>query len=282
MPGTEKQRDFWDKVDILSKLLSGVVLALIALVIKWGTDEIAASHRRGDLVRSLISDLTTKEARTRQDLALIALNHSVGDQNARLMTEIAERLVVDTSGYAAGDRAAIHALESVAFQILRERDSTRAKAVQQVLERRFEVRASSDSTTRAALRSTPDPAQAAAPTPTADSSAIAVADIIAPIESKVAFIQFQGRVTRETMHGLRAELNRNGFVAPDVERVVFPFNSAVRYFHPEDRAVAESAAAHTLRYLREKGLVTELPVRDYSNRGFRSPPGQIEVWISIR
>ena len=110
MPGSDKPKDLWDKADIVGKLFSGVILALIAFVIKSGADDIAASQRQGELVRSLIADLTTKDQHTRQDLALIALNHSVGEQNPSLVIEIAERLVIDTTGYSSGDRAANQAL----------------------------------------------------------------------------------------------------------------------------------------------------------------------------
>jgi len=61
----------WDKLDVLGKLISSVLLATIAIVIKYGADNIATSLQSGQLVQSLIADLTTQETGTRQDIALI-------------------------------------------------------------------------------------------------------------------------------------------------------------------------------------------------------------------
>src|SRR5688572_28149518 len=98
-------RDFWDKADIIGKLLSGVVLAAIAVVIKLGADNIAMSQREGELVIKVMTDLTDTQQVARQDLALIALNHSVSKRNRQLVIDIAERLLRDTTGLAAGKSA---------------------------------------------------------------------------------------------------------------------------------------------------------------------------------
>jgi len=283
MAGSDKPKDLWDKADIVGKLLSGVVLAIIAFVIKSGTDDIAAAQHRGDLVRSLIADLTTKEQRTRQDLALIALNHSVGDQNPTLVIEIAERLVVDTTGYSAGDRAAGQALSSVAFLILQQRDSARAELLKEQLQRRFEVQASSDSTIRSALRSAPDTNSRPVVASVSTNAARAVSDLLAPLSSRVVFIQFQGAVQRQAMEQLRERFSRAGFAAPGVERIATPFSSSVRYFHSEDGALADSVAGITIAFLKDKGLnVTSVPVQNLSRRRLRVPRGQIEVWVSVK
>jgi hypothetical protein len=283
MAESGRSKDAWDKADILGKLLSGVVLAVIAFVIKSGTDDIAASQQRGELVRSLIADLTTKEQRTRQDLALIALNHSVGDDRPDLVIEIAARLASDTTGYAAGDDAALQALGSVAFQILRQRAPARADSLKEVLQRRFEVQVSSDSTVRAALRSAPDTGSRALPPASGDSAARAASAILAPLSSRVVYIQFQGTIQRAVMEKLRQRFSQTGLAAPGVERIATPFTSSVRYFHPDDRALADSAAALTRAFLRDERVnVPEVPVQDLSARRLRVPRGQIEVWVSVR
>jgi len=68
-------RDNWDKLDIIAKLLSGVVLVVIALAIEYGTEKIATSLHKGELVEKLIDDLT--ELNDKQDIALIALDYAV-------------------------------------------------------------------------------------------------------------------------------------------------------------------------------------------------------------
>lgn len=94
MPGSPK--DSWDKLDAIGKLVSSILLVIIAMAIKFGSDRIAFSLQSGQLVQSLIMDLTTAEQQTRQDVALLALDHSIGNENPPLVSEIAERLFRDT------------------------------------------------------------------------------------------------------------------------------------------------------------------------------------------
>lgn len=274
-----KLKDKWDKLDIVGKVISGVVLALIAVIIKSGTDRIAAAQHRGELVRALIADLTTRDQRTRQDIALIALDHSVGDDNPQLVIEIAERLVLDTTGYSTADRAETQTLGSVAFKVLKKRNPTRADSLKRELEQRFASGVSSDSGVRASLRSDPDTAR---PLATKDSSAQAATSLIRPVSSNVVFLQFQGKVRREAMERLRKSLDEASFVAPGVEYIAKPFRSSVRYFYPEDSLQAARAAKVTTDFLQKERLNAGLVnLQNMSRRGLRVPRGQIEVWLTI-
>lgn len=274
-----KPKDRWDKLDIVGKLISGVVLALIAVIIKSGTDRIAAAQHRGELVRALIADLTTKDQRTRQDIALIALDHSVGDDNPQLVIEIAERLVLDTTGYSTADRAETQTLGSVAFRVLKKRNPARADSLKHELEQRFAAGVSSDSGVRASLRSDPDTSR---PLAAKDSSARAATSLISPVSSNVVFLQFQGNVRREAMERLRKSLDEAGFVAPGVEYIAKPFRSSVRYFYPEDSLQAARAAKISADFLqRERLNAGPVSLQNMSRRGLRVPRGQIEVWLTV-
>jgi hypothetical protein len=85
-------KDSWDKLDTIGKIVSSLVLVVIAMFIKSGSERIAFSLQSGQLVQSLISDLTTQEQQTRQDVALLALDNSIGDEKPRMVAAIAERL----------------------------------------------------------------------------------------------------------------------------------------------------------------------------------------------
>ena len=199
----------WDRLDIVGKILSSVVLALIALFIKKGADSIAAAQHEGDLVQNLIADLTSNDERTRQDLALIALNHSVGDRNPPLVIAIAGRLVAD---YAAG-RDSGQALTSVAFGILQQRAPVYAESLKGRVNRSFEDRVTADTAVRNALRSAPDTGNHSVSPLAGDSVAQDAKDLLAPLPSSVVFIQFQGRVSREVIEQLRANFAAAGFAA---------------------------------------------------------------------
>ena len=267
-------RDFWDKADIIGKLLSGVVLAAIAVVIKLGADNIAMSQREGELVIKVMTDLTDTQRVARQDLALIALNHSVSKRNRQLVVDIAERLLRDTTGLAAGKSAG---LNSVAFSILRQRDSARAAGVERfyldtliVARGRSDVITNADTSVRTISAAN-------------DTAAQAVAEVLAPFSSQVVYIQFQGALQREVIDTLRTNLRSAGFTAPGAERMASSFDSSVRYFHAQDRELADSVTRMINRFTAARGIdIGALPVQNLSNRGFRAPRGQIEVWLRRR
>jgi hypothetical protein len=275
MTTSNSEKDWWDKADILGKLLAGVLLALIAVFIKVGTDRIAISQQRGELVRSLITDLTTKDQRTRQDIALIALNHAIGEQDAGLVTEIAERLVVDTTGYSAEDRASSQALGSIAFQILRKRDPARADSVKRFVMARFEETVA-DSATRAALLPS-DTTQGRDSTGT-------VTDLLARVNSpSVIFMQVGATVPSELVNRLQGRLVRNGFAVPAAQVIQDTgIPSSVRYFYATDREHARRAGEVLNDVLRTFGF--EVPPRVQLISGFegRARRGAMEIWIGRR
>ena len=282
MTNGPRPKDHWDKLDIVAKLFSGVVLVGIAMVIKCGTDEIAASHRRGELVRSLLADLTTRDQQTRQDLALIALDHSLGDQNADLVLDIAERLVLDTVGVPDSARAAARALGSTAFRILERRAPGRADSVRTLIEEQVQD-AFADPDVRAAARSAPDTATRTVASAVDDRAARAATDLLGAIRSRVVYIQYQGDVQRAQVEAMRRMFADAGFTAPGVERIETRFTSAVRFFHVTDSALADTVAQLARTFVQANGLgPVTLPVQDLTARRLRAPRGQIEVWISVR
>jgi len=79
--GAQTKKDTWDKAKILGELLTsivgGIILVTIPIVISIGADKISRSLQTGQLVDSLIEDLTQEKELTRRDIALIALDEAV-------------------------------------------------------------------------------------------------------------------------------------------------------------------------------------------------------------
>lgn len=279
-PQGPKQLTAWEKADIVGKLLSGVVLGLIAVLIKFGADDITAAQKEGELVQSLLQDLTTKDQHTRQDLALIALDHSVGAKNPALVIDIAERLVLDTSTYTPGDHAASQALGGIAFRILQRRDSSRAGSLKRQLERQYEQQVASDSSLREALRSPADTGKPLPQLPRASQATGSTGSLLARLSSNVVFIQYQGNAQRALVDTLRVQLAAAGFVAPGVERVIIPFKPSIRYFHSTDLILADSVASMTQDFLSARDINATVPVQLVATKGVSVPTGQLEVWLS--
>ena len=69
------EKDFWDKTEVLTKVFSGIVLVIIGFIIKNGADKIAQANQESEIIQKLISDLTAEKAGTRNDIALMTLEH---------------------------------------------------------------------------------------------------------------------------------------------------------------------------------------------------------------
>lgn len=272
-------KNIWDKLDVVGKLISGIVLVVIALLVKIGADNIASSLQTGDLVQSLIADLTTKDERARQDIALIALNHSVGDQKGELVAEIAERLFWDLGG--------LESLGGVAFQILEQRNPERAEEIREEL-----LSGASTPESREHLRSSADTSEQRvepAPPPPPEETYIQAqvlspqARLLARAFPNLIYIQFHGEGNRKLAEGLQVQLQKEGFYAPGVEQVDQSYPNGVRFFHVEDRKLAQKVVDIAESFLDEQGKSRKFQLKDFSRSEFaaRVPRGQVEVWINL-
>lgn len=253
------RRDIWEKLDVIGKLTSGVFLALIALFVKIGGDQIAASMQTAELVQSLIGDLTTRSEQTRQDIALIALNNAIGERDSRLVSEIAERLFLDLK--------TSDATGSVAFAVLKERNPQRAGELL--------ARLTPDTLGRKELRTDPDVSKYSRETVTPQ------AQLLSRAYSTVVYIQFRGETGRPLAEGLRSLLKEKGYYAPGVERVDKKFPNNIRYFHPEDQLNAQAVREVVERYLKEQGHSLSLQVQNFSQGSYKVPNGHLEIWLNL-
>jgi hypothetical protein len=261
-----RKRDFWDILDILSKVTASVFLAALVFVIPTASQRIASSLDTGRLVQALIADLTTSDQQTRQDLALIALNRSVGQHNGQLVSEIAERIYFDLSQRETEQQS----IGRVAYGVLASRDPVRASHVRDSIE-------AEAATSRPQIVSPPN----------ADSvrgtlARSPQAELIARIHPNVAYIQFAAESDRASADALRGALTSAGFWTPATEQLDGNFNNWIRFFHDADEPAARRAQEVVERYFREQGRPMTFRVQNFSTSGFKAPAGQIEVWVRLR
>lgn len=265
---TPNGKDLWDKLDVLGKLSSAVVLAAIALFLKVGSEKISFSLQKGSLIQGLITDLTSPDSRTKQDIALIALDHSVGDEDSTLVSEIAERLFLEIqksdTTTVAEERSSVG---SIAFEILKKRSPKRAEELLNNL-------ITQAAATRVPSVSIPDttiPILSKASQPTR---------LLARALSNLVYIQYGGTAKKEPIEELRNLMKQKGFNSPGVEKVNSNFKNWVRYFHPEDKTLADSIKKISENFFLSKNQQLHFVTQDLSKLGSNIPPGQLELWIS--
>lgn len=253
-------KDMWDKLDAIGKILSGVVLVLIAFVLKIGSDNIAASLQRGDLVQRLITDLSTTDKRIKQDIALIALDDAIGEQSPLLVADVAEVIFRDLKeDYQTGNRA---------FMILTKRNLEKSKKIQEDL-------SAQASKLQADVRSAVDTSQPI------QNEVSPQAQLIARALPNIIYIQFNDEGHRPLAKELQGELKGKGLNAPGVEKVDGNYGNSIRYFHDEDQRLALQVKDSVETFFKKKSDQKNFQLQDLSQR-FKTQKGQIEIWMNLR
>jgi len=270
--GEKKTKDVWDKMDILGKLLTGIVLGMLTIVIKLGADKIqqgseqvAQAQKNGQLVQSLVSDLSKPEGGIRQDIAIIALDRSIGAKDPELVLDIAEQIVRNRPKEQNGQIARV-----VAFQIIERRNPDRADQIKSELlgsiadtgEQRDKLISNADTSSQPEKPQDPD------------------SKLISAAFPKIVYLQFQGDLKRTLVEEFRKSLNDQGLPSPGVQRVTGSVANNVRFFNDEDREQAKVLAAKAKEFFESKGCPIEFQLNDLSNSKFKTQKGHFEIWIN--
>lgn len=262
-------KDNWDKASIIGQILSGVLLATIALLIKTGTDDITNSLKKGDLVRSMISDLASEGNKNiKPELALIALDHSLGNQEQAMLVEIAEE-IIKQGRYDDFSR-------SVAFRIIEQRAPARAQKIKDDAEKLLQA----NSKVREDLRSSADPTALVLPSPTPAPEENRK-QVIVKVLPNLVLIQFRNEGSRSTAEALRSALSAAGFFAPGVDRVEGNYSNSIRYFHKDDQALAGQVNEIVRNFLKSKNMALGGEPQYLSSLRNNSQSGQIEIWLDF-
>jgi hypothetical protein len=266
----EPERDDWSKLEIIAKLLGNVFLVALTVAITYGANKISAALHTGEFTQKLLTDLARVDSSSnlRHEIALAALNHTVWEQNPKLVWEVCARIITNTD-FKTVDR-------TYAFKILKERDSTQALN----LVRTFPSVTSPKNLPVDSLKSpqTKDTI-AATPSQAGRGPDEAYHDIVENELGNIVFIQFQGDIQRSVIKRLQDELNATGYNAPGVDRVEGDYSNEIRYFHKEDAAFAIKVCEITQQFLMKTGKDSQLNCRDLSVKKFQAPKGQVEVWL---
>jgi hypothetical protein len=260
-------KDIWDKLDVFGKIVSGILLVVIAVVLERGSSRIAQSMQSGQLVQSLISDLAVPDTTIKQDIALIALNHSVGEQNPALVLQICERILENTRDYD-------DITGKVAFEIIRSRDPKRAAEIDSTARKLAQREQSIQRSAAVATAEKP-----ARPT----KAALSASKFIARVLSNVVYVQFKSNDYRDQISRLQAALNNAGIAAPGIEQVDAEFGNSIRYFHEQDRELAERVKKITVDFFQDEGVYLNVEIQNLSNTKLSATtsPGRVEVWINL-
>lgn len=283
------EKDSWDKFDILFKTL---VLGLIPIAIGVAANGVADSLKRGQLIQSLVDNLSQRD--TKRDIALIALNDAISvkkkcrvlglfncsvDVGNDPVSQIASVLIGDSLDEALEKRQSPKEL-AVAKYILTESARGDIRFYEVKFGQRFrELKANAQSVaiSNADARPTQDDIAKQAN----------ISQTIAALDTKksksnesvslpgVRLVYIQYGSDQNLAKRVQALLVSNKVAAPGTEQVQGVTRSSIRYSGAADKPAAESLRSLLMK---EIGVDTD-DLIDLSKSGYRVPSGQLEVWI---
>jgi hypothetical protein len=254
----KKGKDLWDKLNVLGKLTSAILLAAITILLKYGIDDITVSLEKGQLVQKLLDDLTTQNQNVRQDIALIALNHSIGKHDPLLVLEIAEQ--VFKSRGKSDDLT-----NDAAFSIIQQLNPTKAKQIALSIAKDEQSNLRSDANT----------------SPESTKRVSTDAQFVAKVFPRIVYIQFKHENSRETAKDIQKFLQQKDISAPGVERVDEKFPNSIRYFHQEDIQFAKEINRILKDFFKSNSQNIVFKLDNLSQSKFKVPTGHIEIWMNI-
>ena len=283
------EKDSWDKFDIVFKTL---VLGLIPVVIGVAANGVADSLKRGQLIQSLVDNLSQRDAK--RDIALIALNdaitpkkkcHILGlfdcsvDVGNDPVSQIATVLIGDSLDEAFEKQQSPKEL-AVAKYILTESARGDIRFYEERFGKRFRA-------FKANAQSVAISNADAQPTQNDIARQANISQTIAALDTKknkgsesvalsgVRLVYIQYGSDLNLAKKIQALLVKNKVAAPGTEQVQGISRSSIRYPGASDRIAAES-----LRLLLKKKInIDAVDMIDLSRTGYRVPSGQFEVWI---
>ena len=273
--------DFWEKVKISTGFLSSVVLVAIPIVIQVGASNIAQSLETGRIIQQLTEDLTRPNEKTRQDIALVALNSAIKpDESCKFLWAWGCQPNADKNDQ----------VVSIAMIVLKDLqgDSEQAKII--IHQRMPEDRANTlinEVVEQARGKAISDPNSDAEISPyqaaQVSQAATIAANVLAPPESQplesnfagVRIVYIQYRVDAEKAREIQEFLREKGVTVPGIEQVNGIPENSIRYANSADRAMADKLQEELER---EQGLSFVTPI-NLENAEYRVPDGQFEIWL---
>ena len=298
------KKDNWDKCkivfDIAIKFVEVVFLIVVATLIKMGADKIALSLEKGRLVQSLTDQLV--EANAKRDIALIVLNEALPskkiecttskecqdklkhDQVFRIAEIVANEIIKDTYKLSqspnfpspSGDELRMAQeiiVEKTSQSYFEQNFGNRWEEAQKQV--KTEARSNEDANKTISSEELQAKAKLSQKFNDLQPSLTqAVNSDLAGI--RLVYIQYKS--DRRTAEKLQKLLQDKEILAPGIEQVNGIKENSIRYANSADKPIAEKLRV----FLWKKNIkIKPNPETfiDLSNKGYKVPPGQLEIWL---
>jgi hypothetical protein len=289
---SEKEKDNWDKFEVVSNFLGSVVLVAIPIVIGLGANDIAKSIQTGQLVQSLTDQLAA--INTKRDIALIALNAAIPEKEKctilwtwRCENDVDPKVLEEDEVLSIAELLMERGILNAKKQA---RNSWETKIAQKIIIHRtnedyFNNKFGSSlnylkSLVPSALNFQSSKVEIAQKANISEFLAVIQSPSAIPKNfslNGVKFVYIQYRSDTAKAEGLQQVLKNENISVPGIEKVQGISKNDIRYANEADRVLAQNLRDflknRTGIQIEDKDLI------DLSTRGYRVPSGQLEIWL---
>lgn len=270
----KERKDIWDVLEILSKFTTGFLLVVIAFVLDIGSKRIAQSNEESKIIQSLIEDLTTKQAESRNDVALLSLEKYLLNKEHDQPLASDKAYIIEVAGTILQQRihedSGVSLESSIPFRILNKYDT--AKASQVLTEYSENKRDTAFKQKGPVTASGLDTSK-----PIVQSKNATEANVISSFNKKLCYIQYNNKQNTDVVKAFQNTLKLKSWLAPGIDYVEGNYRNTVKYFNIEDKPLAERIAD-----LGKQNFNSNFQIIAILSSKYKVPRGQIEVWINNR
>jgi hypothetical protein len=277
-------KDFWDKMGVVGTFLSSTLIVVFTTVVTWHTSKLSNKIEEfktgidenkmiNDLVKEISSD---SNSNVKYDFVLLALerylrNTSIDgllkDRDRDMLVGFAQSMILDRKNYHKEITETDMNRILIPKKFLEKYDSVGLNEIQVILANEHNKYNYPSDTVKINNHDLSSVA------PVAQLNENTSRNSLNLILKKVVYIQYSDRVNQKKAEDILHLFKDNKWVAPGVEHVNGNFSNTIKYFHDEDRELANEAN----RILNNQYKVVANVVQKYRNM---VPKGQIEIWIS--
>ncbi|MBC7450662.1 MAG: hypothetical protein H7259_04155 [Cytophagales bacterium] len=276
-------KDFWDKLSVVGTFLSSTLVVVFASLVTYQTNKLSNQVEKfqsvmdeNKMINELVKQISSDTSSTvKYDFTLLALERylrnsssdgTLKPQDKDMLIGFAQSLILDRKNFHHDITETDLNRILIPNDFLAKYDSLRLKQIQNMLaDKNKKTMYPSDSLTvnNATLLTVQPVSQAISE---------GQSKYLSIMLKKVIYIQYSNARNQQAVQHIQSVLKENKWTAPGIEYVKGNYANTIKYFHDEDREIANEANAL---------LGNGYKVIKINNPAFEKsvPKGQVELWV---
>ena len=277
-------KDFWDKLGTIGTFVSSTLIVIFTTIVTIHTNKLSNQIEEfkvamdenkmiNDLVKNISFDTTSN---VKYDFALLALERylkntntdgTLKDQDKEMLVGFAQSLILDRNSFTKNISEKDQYRILIPKEFLEKYDTSRLQLIQNILASKNKKAIYPNDSLEGNNQELKNIG------PVSQVSDTTLSNSIGIILKKMLYIQYSNPDKFKEVEQIRQIFKDNKWLTPGMECVKGTYDNIIKYFHIEDREIANEANS----LMGGKYRVIAIHNPKYENL---VPKGQIEIWIS--